>query len=108
VLQDQVEVLIGGKTSGHAKMGETGSNGDTWLFLRPEHIDLDGLARNQDSHRLAGMVTHSLFMGEMSRYEVICGDLKLTVKRQNRGQEELPVGSRVVVSWQPRNALVLD
>jgi putative spermidine/putrescine transport system ATP-binding protein len=107
VVDEHVEVYLKGKKCGVARMIGAEKHGDAWLFLRPEHINLEEMIGNQESENLSGRITHSLFLGEMTRYEVTCGDIKLKVKRQNQGREELAVGSHVVVSWLSQNAQVL-
>ncbi|MGE0237822.1 MAG: ABC transporter ATP-binding protein [Parvibaculaceae bacterium] len=103
-------VAVAGRHCGRARMVAAPGSGGFWLFLRPEHIRIQpGSSAGRDGcGALEGTVSQSLFLGEMMQYSVSCGDLVLTVKCQNNGQETIATGSAVTLSWSPSHAIVLD
>ena len=103
-------VAVAGRQCGRARMAATPGNEDFWLFVRPEHIRIQpGRGGGREGcGALEGTVSQSLFLGEMMQYSVSCGDLVLTVKCQNNGQETIAAGSAVTLSWSQSHAIVLN
>ncbi|AEG57888.1 ABC transporter ATP-binding protein [Sinorhizobium meliloti] len=109
VEEDSGKVTVAGIAPGTAQLsGQTdGANG--WLFVRPEHVEI-GLrsAAVNLPNAIDGVVENALFLGEMTRYMVRCGDEIITVKRQNRGEVHFAGGTPVTVSWKTEDCTVLN
>ncbi|MDK1389619.1 ABC transporter ATP-binding protein [Sinorhizobium sp. 8-89] len=102
-------VTVAGIAPGVAQL--TGQSGGDrgWLFVRPEHIDIGPRQPSPGSiNALDGVVENALFLGEMTRYLVRCGDETITVKQQNRGLGHFPGGTQVTVSWKPQDCTILN
>ena len=103
------EVLVAGKVPVRAQLSGQGTGDDGWLFLRPEHIDIEAPASSATAQTtMDGIVEDALYLGEMTRYTVRCGEVSITIRQQNRGQAPFVPESPVLLSWSPDNALVLD
>lgn len=102
-------VTIGGRSPGMARLNGQ-SRGDTgWVFVRPEHIDINSRGAVAGvGNVLDGVVENALFLGELTRYSVRCGDETITIKHQNRGQAHFNNGAPVSVSWNVENSTVLN
>ncbi|APG86917.1 spermidine/putrescine import ATP-binding protein PotA (plasmid) [Sinorhizobium americanum CCGM7] len=102
-------VTVAGIATGAAQLsGQCGGDAG-WLFVRPEHVDIEPRAATSDvRNRLDGVVENALFLGEMTRYLVRCGAETITVKRQNRGQRHFAGGTPVTVSWKVEDCTVLN
>ena len=102
-------VTIADATRGQARLSGQAKGDPGWLFVRPEHIDIDApAAATGGRNTLSGEVETALFLGEMSRYTVRCGPVSVAVKRQNQGRNRFPAGSAVTLTWDPENCVVLD
>jgi len=102
-------VIIADKAPGLARLSGQERGDAGWLFVRPEHIDIDPRGGGTEGRNaLEGVVETALFLGEMSRYIVRCGEATVTVKRQNRGRTPFPAGSPVVLSWDAESCVVLE
>ena len=106
---DLARITIAGSSPGRARLSGQERGGAGWLFVRPEHVDIDAPGTAADGRNsISGEVETALFLGEMTRYVVRCGDAQMTVKRQNRGQAHFPAGSPVCLSWAAQDCVVLD
>ncbi|QRM32252.1 ABC transporter ATP-binding protein [Microvirga sp. VF16] len=103
------DVTIAGSSTGVARVSGQ-SHGETgWLFIRPEHIDISPRGATPSAQNvLDGVVEEALFLGEMTRYTVRCGDHTVTVKQQNRGQSQFVGKAPVSVSWSADRCTVLN
>ncbi|TJW82672.1 MAG: ABC transporter ATP-binding protein [Mesorhizobium sp.] len=102
-------VTIGGRASGVARLNGQSGGESGWLFVRPEHVNISPRgAATGVPNVLDGVVEDSLFLGELTRYVVRCGEESITVKQQNRGQAQFASGTPVIVSWNTRNSIVLN
>ena len=106
---DLARITITDCVPGHARLSGQAKGNAGWLFVRPEHIDIDAPGETAGGRNaLSGEVETALFLGEMSRYVVRCGAATVTVKRQNRGRTHFSAGSAVRLSWAAENCVVLD
>ncbi|RWE91264.1 MAG: ABC transporter ATP-binding protein [Mesorhizobium sp.] len=102
-------VTIGGRASGVARLNGQSGGESGWLFVRPEHVNISPRgATTGVPNVLDGVVEDSLFLGELTRYVVRCGEESITVKQQNRGQAQFASGTPVIVSWNTGNSIVLN
>ncbi|MDQ0562960.1 putative spermidine/putrescine transport system ATP-binding protein [Rhizobium mesoamericanum] len=103
------EVTVAGVASGVAKLSGQADGENGWLFVRPEHVEIGPRSGAGDvPNALDGIVENALFLGEMTRYLVRCGNETITVKRQNRGQPHFAGGTPVTVSWKAEDCTVLN
>lgn len=103
------KVTVAGIALGAAQLSGQTDGAKGWLFVRPEHVEISPRSPAADaSNALNGVVENALFLGEMTRYLVRCGDETITVKRQNRGQTHFADGTRVTVSWMAEDCTVLN
>lgn len=103
------KVTMGGLALGAAQLSGQRDGDEGWLFVRPEHIDIQQSAASSEVRNvLDGVVENALFLGEMTRYVVRCGNETITVKQQNRGQGQFEGGASVIVSWKPEDCTVLN
>ncbi|MCG8273327.1 ABC transporter ATP-binding protein [Aquamicrobium sp. NLF2-7] len=106
---DLARIIIAGSSPGCARLSGQKRGGAGWLFVRPEHVDIDVPGVSADGRNsISGEVETALFLGEMTRYIVRRGDALMTVKCQNRGQTHFPPGSQVTLSWAAKDCVVLD
>ncbi|MBY3031091.1 ABC transporter ATP-binding protein [Rhizobium leguminosarum] len=102
-------VTLAGNTPGAAQLSGQIDGDHGWMFVRPEHVEIDFRSVGANlPNALDGVVENALFLGEMTRYLVRCGDETITVKRQNRGQAHFSGGTPVTVSWKAEDCKVLD
>lgn len=102
-------VTLAGTSAASAQLAGQGKGDDGWLFVRPEHIDIQPMTEtSQAPNSLEGVVENALFLGEMTRYLIRCGGETITVKRQNRGQPHFTGGTPVTVSWKAENCVILN
>ncbi|WP_154663292.1 TOBE domain-containing protein, partial [Rhizobium giardinii] len=102
-------VTMAGASAASAQLTGQAKGDDGWLFVRPEHIDIDPMPTSSGApNSLAGVVETALFLGEMTRYHIRCGDETIIVKRQNRGQPHFTGGTPVTVSWKAEDCVMLD
>ena len=103
-------VTIADQMGARARLSGQANGDSAWLFVRPEHIDVN--AREVRSaglqNVLDGVVEEALFLGEMTRYFVRCGETVLTIKKQNRGRALIAGGTPVTLSWEPEDCMVLN
>ncbi|RVI02446.1 ABC transporter ATP-binding protein [Sinorhizobium meliloti] len=103
------KVTVAGKSPGAAQLSGQTDGDKGWMFVRPEHVEIDLRSAAVDRpNALDGVVENALFLGEMTRYLVRCGDETITVKRQNRGQAHFAGGTPVTVSWKAEDCTVLN
>ena len=103
------KVTIAECASGVARLSGQSGGEAGWLFVRPEHVDISLRGTRSDAQNiLEGIVEAALFLGEMTRYAVRCGNVTITVKQQNRGQAHFADGTPVTVSWNAENCIVLN
>ncbi|WP_027054629.1 ABC transporter ATP-binding protein [Mesorhizobium erdmanii] len=103
------KVTIGDHASGVSRLNGQARGDSGWLFVRPEHIDIWPQGAVTDVENvLSGVVESALFLGELTRYVVRCGNESITVKQQNRGQTRFANGTPVSVSWNMGNSTVLN
>ncbi|AGS25317.1 ABC transporter ATP-binding protein [Rhizobium etli] len=101
-------VTIAGRTNGMARLSGQSGGESGWLFVRPEHVDISPRGTTSDAQNvLDGVVEDALFLGEMTRYTIRCGDETMTVKQQNRGQPHFAGETPVTVSWNADRCTVL-
>lgn len=103
-------IVLGG---GHlvAKVRPTNSpHVGSHLFVRPERMGICEIAKAKRADvNLAGTVTRKSFLGNIVRYAVdISGCGSVLVDRQNAAADPIVVGSAVSVSFDARDAMVLD
>lgn len=102
-------VTLAGSSAASAQLTGQAKGDDGWLFVRPEHIDIDPAPTSSEAaNSLAGVVENALFLGEMTRYHIRCGDETIIVKRQNRGQPHFTGGTPVMVSWKAEDCVMLN
>ncbi|MDX0967866.1 ABC transporter ATP-binding protein [Sinorhizobium medicae] len=103
------KLLVAGGAQGEALLSGQTDGDKGWMFVRPEHVEIGPrLTAVELPNALNGVIENALFLGEMTRYLVRCGDETITVKRQNRGQTLLERGTEVVVSWKAEDCTVLS
>ncbi|MBX4962627.1 ABC transporter ATP-binding protein [Rhizobium binae] len=103
------KVTVAGNSPGAAQLSGQTDGDQGWMFVRPEHVEIDLRSAAVDRpNALDGVVENALFLGEMTRYLVRCGDETITVKRQNRGQVHFAGGTPVTVSWKAEDCTVLN
>ncbi|UCI32031.1 ABC transporter ATP-binding protein [Mesorhizobium sp. B4-1-4] len=103
------KVTIAERAPGVARLSGQTRGQAGWLFVRPEHVDIDPRGATSDvENALEGIVEDALFLGEMTRYAIRCGEEIITVKQQNRGQAHFAGGTPVTVSWKADNCIVLN
>ncbi|MBB4117028.1 putative spermidine/putrescine transport system ATP-binding protein [Rhizobium sp. BK226] len=103
------KVTVAGNSSGEAQLSGQTDGDRGWMFVRPENVEIDLRSAVVDlPNALEGIVENALFLGEMTRYLVRCGDETITVKRQNRGQTHFAGGTPVTVSWKAEDCTVLN
>jgi putative spermidine/putrescine transport system ATP-binding protein len=79
------------------------------LIIRPENILLGRASLEDGAVRLQGTVVSETYQGAIVRYRLKVGDHDLIAERQNQSHlERFPLGSRVMVGWDPRRSAVLD
>lgn len=108
VIGDEAQISIAHLASAMARIATKTRHDDACLFVRPEHIDIT--ARGTPAgpmNSLDGTVERVLFLGEMTRYTVRCGEMDITVKRQNHTHPLFKTGEAVTVCWNRNNSLVL-
>lgn len=102
-------VSIAREGKGVAKVSGQREGDEGWLFVRPEHVCLFPRGRQERGPgMLDGVIEQALFMGEMTRYTVRCGDIRVTVKTQNRDGGHFVVEAPVTIAWKGEDAIVLD
>jgi putative spermidine/putrescine transport system ATP-binding protein len=81
------------------------------IYLRPEIIDVRpaGSAQNAARRHLDGTLEGVSFLGARRRYTVLCASISATIIVEGAGTsaDTLSVGDRVVVEWDPADALTL-
>ncbi|KWV42276.1 spermidine/putrescine ABC transporter ATP-binding protein [Rhizobium altiplani] len=103
------KVTLAGIAPGAAQLSGQTDGTQAWLFVRPEHVEIDVRCAAADTpNALDGVVENALFLGEMTRYLVRCGAETITVKRQNRGQAHFSGGTPVTLSWKAEDCTVLN
>lgn len=103
------KLTVAGIAPGAAQLSGQTDGAKAWLFVRPEHVEIGPRSPAADApNALDGVVENALFLGEMTRYLVRCGDETITVKRQNRGQAHFAGGTPVTVSWKADDCTVLN
>ncbi len=79
------------------------------LIIRPENILLGRASLEDGAVRLQGTVVSETYQGAIVRYRLKVGDHDLIAERQNQSHlERFPLGSSVMVGWDPRRSAVLD
>lgn len=102
-------VTIAGDAPARARLTGQAGGGTGWLFVRPEHVDIGSRgSAPAGCNTLDGVVESALFLGETTRYAVACGDVTMTIKRQNRGQPHFAPGTPVTLCWNADDCVVLD
>ena len=93
--------------AGHPLAAEAGQG--SVLMVRPEKIGFSP-AQATDCNRLPGVVTESIFMGDMVRCLVrIAPDQLITVKQQHRAGMPAPMpGQPVELIWAVADTLLVD
>lgn len=91
-----------GKTAVPAVLNGSKS-GPCWVMVRPEHAEITTTGAGS----LSGVVRETIYLGESTRYIVDVDGREFVIKQQNRGQEELAVGSNVGVNWEEKSSVVM-
>ncbi|MCW0001504.1 ABC transporter ATP-binding protein [Pararhizobium sp. YC-54] len=103
------KVTLAGAASGAAQLSGQINGDQGWLFVRPERVEINLSSEPAAvTNSLDGVVESALFLGEMTRYLIRCGNETITVKRQNRGQLHFAGGTPVKVSWKAEDCVVLQ
>ncbi|MDR9776327.1 ABC transporter ATP-binding protein [Rhizobium sp. 25PS6] len=103
------KVTMAGISTCSAQLTGQSQGDDGWLFVRPEHIDITPVSTSSEAlNSVAGVIENVLFLGEMTRYHIRCGDETIIAKRQNRGQPHYTGGTSVTVSWKPEHCVMLN
>lgn len=102
-------VTLAGAAPGLAQLSGQSKGDQGWIFIRPENVEISARSPSSDlPNTLDGVVESALFLGEMTRYLVRCGEETITVKRQNRGQPHFAGGTPVTVFWKAEDCTVLN
>jgi ABC-type Fe3+/spermidine/putrescine transport system ATPase subunit len=72
---------------------------DTWLAIRPEHVELVGAAINGGSQRLQVTVKESIFSGAVTRVHATLADGQSLVFHWPAGEAQPEPGQSLTVSW---------
>ncbi|UVK35931.1 ABC transporter ATP-binding protein (plasmid) [Mesorhizobium sp. AR10] len=103
------KVTVAGVAPGLAQLSGQSKGDEGWIFVRPENVEIGARSTSSNlPNTLDGIVENALFLGEMTRYLVRCGDETITVKRQNRGQPHFAGGTPVTVFWKVEDCTVLN
>jgi putative spermidine/putrescine transport system ATP-binding protein len=106
---DGGRLIIDGCSPGMARLSGQTEGQTGWLFVRPEHVDVGPRgAKIDEKNALDGSIEDALFLGEMTRYTIRCGEQIITVKQQNRQQAYFAGGTPVTISWSPKDCVVLS
>lgn len=73
------------------------------VLVRPEHAEITTTRAGS----LSGVVRETVYLGESTRYIVDIDGGEFVIKQQNRGQDELTVGSKVGVKWEDGSSVVI-
>lgn len=103
------KVMIADFAIGFARLSGQSGGEAGWLFVRPEHVEITLRRAVSDVQNVVdGVVENTVFLGEMTRYAVRCGDATITIKQQNRGQAPFATGTPVTVFWKRDDCIVLN
>jgi ABC-type Fe3+/spermidine/putrescine transport system ATPase subunit len=85
------------------------SGGGTALYLRPEALRVRRGCVPPSPHALAGTVEATTFLGARRRYAIRCEPLaaSIVIESPASGEETLASGDRVIVEWEPADAILL-
>lgn len=85
-------------------------SGQMKCAVRPEKIALQratGAAAPSAHNRLTAQVAHHVFAGVNTTYMLDWCGQRLKVHVQNSGEDLIPVGSQVTLSWSPDSTILV-
>ena len=80
----------------------------TQLSVRPERVSIKS-NKDQSINKFTGNVKELIYLGDHIRARVdVCGNDEFIVKIPNEGNLDLQEGSKITVSWNPKDIRALD
>ena len=80
----------------------------TQLSVRPERVSIKS-NKDQSINKFTGNVKELIYLGDHIRARLdVCGNDEFIVKIPNEGNLDLKEGSKIIVSWDPKDIRALD
>ena len=80
----------------------------TQLSVRPERVSIKS-NKDQSINKFTGNVKELIYLGDHIRARLdVCGNDEFIVKIPNEGNIDLKEGSKIIVSWDPKDIRALD
>ena len=80
----------------------------TQLSVRPERVSIKS-NKDQSINKFTGIVKELIYLGDHIRARLdVCGNDEFIVKIPNEGNLDLQEGSKITVSWDPKDIRALD